>query len=267
MTTASAKRRDCAILCIAFLFTGVSSLAAESTQLASFDKTARPFLKSYCFGCHGEDEQSSKIHFDEFTHLTPNDTELWRLVLESVEQGEMPPEDEEQPTSEERAAFVQWLRTSLLAPELAGDPHLALIDPSSGNQVDHQELFDGSQKGPAWSPPRMWRRSQSQYDALMEELWVLPKLRNDYATHKGKNEFGFYGYTQPFPQMNPEDFTNYSGGVYADIGTLKGLMDAGNQIAMRLTAETNKYHGLHQPAYQIGHSRASWKGTACRLGI
>ena len=106
-------------VCLAIAMCSRISLADDATTISTYNQAARPFLKTYCFGCHGEDEQSSKIRFDEYERLTLDDVGLWRLALESVEQGEMPPEHEDQPTDEEREAFVQWLRLSLLAPELA----------------------------------------------------------------------------------------------------------------------------------------------------
>ena len=233
--------------------------ATTGIALENYEQKARPFLEKHCFSCHGPDKQKGKVRFDQFTGLTEENTELWRLALESVKLGEMPPEDEPQPSGRERQTFVHWLGEGLLDPELAGDAHQALYDPAQGNRVSHEKLFDGSVKIPAWSPPRMWRRSQSQYDALMEELWVIPRLRNDYATHRDKPEFAHFGYSRPFPQMDPENFTHYSGGVHADSGTLMGLLDAGQQLAMRLTSEQNKFHRLHQPTEQIGFPRSSWE--------
>ena len=226
----------------------------------NFEKEARPFLKKHCFACHGKDKQKGKVRFDHFKELMLDQAELWRLTLESVKHKEMPPEDEPQPTHVERQAFISWLSQQLARPEFGVEKHQALYDPALGNRVSHEKLFDGSVKEKAWSPPRMWRRSQSQYDALMEELWVIPQLRNDYATHRDQPEFAHFGYSRPFPQMDPEHFTNYSGGVHADLGTLKGLFDAGQQLAVRLTSEKTKYHRLHHPSQQIGHSRNSWEG-------
>ena len=219
----------------------------------------QPFLKAHCFSCHGPEKQKSKVRFDQFTELALDDADFWRLTLESVQFEEMPPADQPQPTDLERERFVQWLQNALEKPAFEIDLHVAMHDPDHGNLVDHTKLFDGSVTGPAWSPPRMWRRSQAQYDALMEELWVLPRLRNDYATHKDKPEFAHFAYAQPFPQMNPEHFTNYSGGVHADKTTLKSLMDVGNQIAIRLTQDDVKYHHLNQPTKQIGYSRDQWE--------
>ena len=68
-----------------------------------------------------------------------------------------------------------------------------------------------------------------------------------------------FGYAQPFPQMDPKQFTNYAGGVHADNTTLKALMDAGYQVAKRLTDEKPKFHPLTQPVIQVGmpHARTS----------
>jgi mono/diheme cytochrome c family protein len=248
---------------IVLLATCVSAIEfgeAAPPAAATYDNAARPFLEAYCFSCHGPDTQKSKVRFDQFTGLTLEDAELWRLAMESVEFGEMPPKGEPKPTDDERAAFVSWVKAQLNAPQLAADAQLALHSPAEGNRVDHEKLFDGSITGPAWSPPRMWRRSQSQYDAIMEEMWVLPRLRNDYALQRDDPRMVGYGYAQPFPQMDPKQFTNYAGGVHADDTTLKALMDAGYQVAKRLTDDKPKFHPLTQPVVQIGYPHARPNG-------
>lgn len=41
------------------------------------------------------------------------DLEQWETILEVLESGEMPPEDEPQPTAEARAAVVKWIEAGL----------------------------------------------------------------------------------------------------------------------------------------------------------
>ena len=69
----------------------------------------KPFLKQYCYKCHGPDKQKAKRRFDtlpasinDFLHQ-----EQWQEIVDQLNLGEMPPEDEEQPTQEERLAAVK----------------------------------------------------------------------------------------------------------------------------------------------------------------
>ena len=65
------------LLSVVFV-TGADSLADEH-----FEKSVRPFLKTYCISCHGEETQKGKIRLD---HLSANledrqEAELWARSL------------------------------------------------------------------------------------------------------------------------------------------------------------------------------------------
>ena len=62
-----------------------------------------------------------------------------------------------------------------------------------------------------------------EYDALMEQLWVIPKLRYEKAHRRNDPEWAAYSYSRPFPSLDPAHFTNYSGSVHADEAALKQI--------------------------------------------
>lgn len=70
------------------------------------------FLEKYCLQCHGEGKVKGKVDFTTVSASRPTDGDfdLWELASEVVDYEEMPPEEEKQPTVEERAAFLQWYR-------------------------------------------------------------------------------------------------------------------------------------------------------------
>lgn len=72
---------------------------------------ARQFLEDYCLGCHGEDKQKGDRRFDHLgVDFSDEDTAFdWQEILDMVNLGEMPPEDEEQPSDEERTGIVSWI--------------------------------------------------------------------------------------------------------------------------------------------------------------
>ena len=69
------------------------------------------FLDNYCVRCHGPEEQKGEFRIDQGpTKMTdPGFATHWAKVLERLTSGEMPPEDEQQPTGEDRGAKMQLL--------------------------------------------------------------------------------------------------------------------------------------------------------------
>lgn len=86
-----------ALLIHAGLFSGHVYGSEDLTDYASTHP--KGFLQEYCLNCHGEEKQKGDRRFD---HLDLNfdneDTAFeWQEILDMVNLGEMPPEDEEQP--------------------------------------------------------------------------------------------------------------------------------------------------------------------------
>jgi len=77
-------------------------LAAE----ADFDTKA--YVQTYCIRCHGVEEQNADRRFDSLeAELSDHQTaEHWQEILDVVNLGEMPPEDEPQPSADDTKRFV-----------------------------------------------------------------------------------------------------------------------------------------------------------------
>jgi cytochrome c553 len=88
-------------------------------QAADFTPAARSFLDQRCGGCHDADMQKGNLRVDQLSVATPDRDQLNRLVLlyDRVLKGDMPPKKADQPETAERAAFLDELRTSLIAAE------------------------------------------------------------------------------------------------------------------------------------------------------
>ena len=83
-----------------------SVFAAESLEV---------FLKKHCIACHGSDEEKGDIRLDLLSRdfKAGLDSHHWAEALDKLNSGEMPPEDEPQPTQDEIAAFVTTLDSLL----------------------------------------------------------------------------------------------------------------------------------------------------------
>lgn len=71
------------------------------------------FLEKHCISCHGPDKKKGDLRIDLLSRDFKSglDTHLWHEVMEKINAGEMPPEDEVQPTRDEIAAFIPTLHT------------------------------------------------------------------------------------------------------------------------------------------------------------
>lgn len=69
------------------------------------------FLETYCIRCHGPEKEKGDLRIDRLSRdfKLGADTHHWAEVIEQVNSGEMPPEDEKKPTEAEIAAFVTSL--------------------------------------------------------------------------------------------------------------------------------------------------------------
>ena len=72
---------------------------------------AKDFLNKYCTQCHGSEKQKADRRFDMLSSTIKDfrEQELWQEILDQLNLGEMPPEDESQPSERERLAVVKQI--------------------------------------------------------------------------------------------------------------------------------------------------------------
>lgn len=81
-----------------------TSYSATSSKVVHPSSTSiGPFLKQYCIKCHGEEKQKGQMRFDTIDwNVVDNDTaQRWQDMLDQLNGGDMPPEDEKQPQHKE----------------------------------------------------------------------------------------------------------------------------------------------------------------------
>ncbi len=86
--------------------------ALKTDAQTTFKKAVVPFIKNHCERCHGQRRQRGGINFGP-SLKKPGESashKLWKQALANVKAHDMPPEDvDEQPTDEERQAFLEGL--------------------------------------------------------------------------------------------------------------------------------------------------------------
>ena len=179
------------LLSVVFM-TGADSLADEN-----FEKSVRPFLKTYCIACHGEETQKGKIRLD---HLSANledrqEAELWARSLEAIEFGEMPSDKADKfPTKAEARLVQDWIARSLAqvgieVEEKAGKE-------GYGNLIPHDLLFSPAEsKRVVDAAARLWRISPKALAntvrgaRMVSNPFALDKPHGNFRDFKGKYVF------------------------------------------------------------------------------
>ena len=93
------------------LLPAASSLARDDLE-RDFGSVVRPFLASYCVGCHGKDRPKGQLDLSQYTDTRQvvRDHKQWETVGEMLSSREMPPEKATRhPDDPGRASVVDWI--------------------------------------------------------------------------------------------------------------------------------------------------------------
>ncbi len=83
---------------------------ARAAAKETFDKQVVPFLQTYCAACHDKKQKGGvTFMYAKRSPGSPAFRSVWKSALSQVETEAMPPEDEKQPTPEERKMFEDWV--------------------------------------------------------------------------------------------------------------------------------------------------------------
>lgn len=130
------KRRNAAIKCgtccgapaskrywlrslLAALFLAVfpvaMTLATEPSETSLDSKVLGQFLKKHCVRCHGPKEQNGSARFDTLDYAISDKLEAlhYQDVLDVLNGGDMPPDDEPQPSQADLEAVIEELTRGL----------------------------------------------------------------------------------------------------------------------------------------------------------
>ena len=75
----------------------------------------KDFVSQYCQKCHGEEKQKADRRFDHLSTSIEDfrEQELWQEILDQLNLGEMPPEDENQSSEEEKLAIIEKITNGI----------------------------------------------------------------------------------------------------------------------------------------------------------
>ena len=102
--------RSCHLIVFAIVIASTGVTAGDAAN--SFQSSISNVLKANCIKCHGPEKQKAKINLSgaRTAAQLAAEKELWFRVLDQIESGNMPPEEEKQPSAAERQAIAGWIR-------------------------------------------------------------------------------------------------------------------------------------------------------------
>jgi hypothetical protein len=190
-------------LIIATVTATLSSASPGHAADDNFATHVKPVLAKYCFGCHGPEKQKGDRRLDQLmpTFTDAATAEHWQDVLDQFNLGEMPPDDEPQPTTEQRLALVNWLTAKL---------------------QQARETTAASQ------PPAMLRRlTNTEYRYTIRDLLHL--------------NIDVFDPAEGLPDASPESgFDNSAGELSTSAGLLKEYLAAAERIVDKAVAAPEK---------------------------
>jgi cytochrome c553 len=99
------------------LAAGGATARAADTAAGTMPERHRDFLAKNCQGCHGAEKQKGRFRVDDLPLALADlpTAERWQKILNALNAGEMPPEDEPQPAPDAKANFLDDLSNTLVA--------------------------------------------------------------------------------------------------------------------------------------------------------
>ncbi len=81
----------------------------------NFDRAIRGHLQAFCYRCHNDEKRKGDVNLarDENPRMIAQDRKVWLTALEVLEQEQMPPKKERQPTAQQRKDLITFLQKTL----------------------------------------------------------------------------------------------------------------------------------------------------------
>jgi len=156
------------------------SLGAEETYTpgqavnGNFQEFAQPFLKTYCYDCHGYGANEGNLSLDELGPVDETNALVWKSVWAQLALGEMPPDEGNEPQIVERLQMTDWVAGEMSRVMRYKGGFNIQLDPAKGNFISHDLLFgplpEQIRLEPTSSPARLWRVTPLEHLTRLNEL-------------------------------------------------------------------------------------------------
>src|SRR6516162_3936841 len=163
----------------------VQGFAAPAARSDVFQTTVKPFLRTYCEGCHGGRQPAAGLDLTAYSspESVVGDQRRLSLVLARLKAGEMPPSQaRRQPTPAERQSVISWIDTVSAeeARRRPNDPGVVLARRLSNAEYDYTiHDLTGVDIRPTKEFP-VDPANQAGFDNSGESLAMSPELVRKY---------------------------------------------------------------------------------------
>ncbi len=179
--------RLCVCLLLLLSAAAVLTAAEPAGDLSKqFESSIRPLLVTYCLDCHGKEKTEAELNLTTFATAAnvSKGHQVWQIVLERLEAGEMPPEDaKSKPSDEQRKALIAWIRNFRRseAERTAGDPGPVLVRRLNSAELNYAiRDLTGVDIHPAREFP-VDPANEAGFDNSGESLTMSPALLKKYV--------------------------------------------------------------------------------------
>lgn len=250
------------LLSLLFASAAVAILNAKEATLIS--DTHYDLLSNYCLNCHDEEEMEGDLNLDRYSvdWSSKEHRDTWEDALHMLQDGLMPPEDEDQPNEQERATLISWLDEALLENtpiggtlprRLSADEYRATI----------RDLFDL----PEYELPLGFPKDTEYhgFNNVGEGLFLSPPLMEAYAKVAEQIADQVYPPAQKTPPSTtrvagPEDMViSFSASTVRDDALL--LVSRGQEI-FRSCSWPSRMEIMASGTYRVTVSAAKHKPTS-----
>ncbi|HYZ83168.1 MAG TPA: DUF1592 domain-containing protein [Bryobacteraceae bacterium] len=170
---------------------------AQAKLERGFEQTVRPFVQSYCMGCHSGPKPMAQFDLSPYTDMAAvvRDYGHWQHVLDRVSARQMPPKGVKQPPESDRKAVVSWIHAMRLheAQKNAGDPGVVLARRLSNSEYNYTVRdLTGVDMRPTQEFP-VDPANTAGFDNSGESLTMSPALLSKYlqAARQVANQMAF----------------------------------------------------------------------------
>ena len=162
--------------------------AAADPTAADLDRrfadTVRPFLETYCLGCHGQMKPKGDLDLSAYSSVeaVAKGWRRWETVVAQLHGEMMPPAKKEQPSADARKEVIAWARDvrKLEGKRTAGDPGAVPARRLSNAEYDHTARdLTGVDLRPAREFP-VDPANEAGFDNSAESLSMSPALLKKY---------------------------------------------------------------------------------------